>query len=349
MKKMLILSPLSDQALAVAGYLRKYDGYIVHGGFMPGERMRNHKYYEKLFYVQNERSVEGYDCVLPTGARSTHWMITHFGTFRVNGVDYSKANLRCFRKYTFLSHVKNLGVPVPQTYEEPEVIDVPYPIFYKPKFERGGGPRGVVWSVRELEKLEHKEGLIYQEYITGSRTYGMGFIAQGGRTITSFQHEELLSFPILGGSAVYIRVFHDERIKAYTERILESMEYSGWGLAEYKYCPNRKDYVFMEINAKLWASIEFTFMNNSDFLWHLCGIRYPVEDVKSACYVGRLISLGWPGILKGAPYLLKASRYVRYESVGSLIISAFLMSLPHGSRKWIKEHLLAKLKRSEQF
>lgn len=336
--KILILSPLTDQALAVARYLRRYgDDYVLHGGFMPGERVRRHEYYDEMCHVQDKALIEVYDVVLPTGAVSTYWMATHVSNFQVNDVVYTRENLICFDKVATLSKVRQLGIPVPQTYEDVRSIDIPFPIFYKQRFEKGGGPRGVVRSIEELKRLKDKDALLYQEYIPGSATYGMGFIAKSGKIITSFQHKELLSYPIQGGSAVYIRTFYDERIAAYTEKIVQSLGLSGWGLAEYKYCPKRQDYVFMEINAKLWASIEFAFMNNADFLKHLFGIDYPIKEVRSALYVDRLIALGWPEMIKHAPYILGAAKFIRYQPIGGLVRSLAGAFIP---RQRLKKCLL---------
>ena len=341
MKKILILSPLSDQALAVARYLLKYgNGYVLHGGFMPGEAMTKHSYYEKVLCVKDKSAVSGYDIVLPTGAKSTRWMAEQFGEFRVNDISYCKENLLCFDKPRIISLVKDLGVPVPKTFENIGAIDIPLPVFYKQKFEEGGGPRGLAFSFAQLEQLESTERLIYQEYIPGGITYGMGFIAKSGDIITSFQHEELLSYPIQGGSAVYIRTFWDERIREYTERIIKALQFSGWGLAEYKYCLKRQDYVFMEINAKLWASIEFAFMNNSDFMRHLFGIDYIANNVKSAIFINRFIALGWRQMVRYVPQLLNASKYIYYHNTGSLIRSFISITIPHKLKRLLKNVLL---------
>ena len=290
MKKVLVLSPNLDQALAVARLIRRYGkGWILHGGLLNGEKFSRIRagYYDKMVNVRNLKDFEVYDCVLPTGARSTYWMVTHVGDFHVGEVLYSKNNILCFDKHNFIQKVAALGVPVPKTYKTFKEINDEYPIFYKPKFEKGGGARGIIRSRKDLEKLPNKHELIFQEYIPGRATYGVGFIAKNGKILTSFQHEELLSLPIEGGSAIYIKRFNDEKLLSYMQRIIHNLKFSGWGLAEFKYCHKRRNYVFMEVNAKLWASIEFALINNNKFLKYMFDISYPETPTDSALYIER--------------------------------------------------------------
>ncbi len=340
MKKVLILSPLSDQALAVARYLQKYGhGYTLHGGFMPGEGLRLTAPYEKVLLVDSIDKLAGYDIVLPTGARSTHWMATQFGGFPVNGLSYSKKNLLCFEKKRMLAQVKSLGIPVPETYETIDEIDSPYPIFYKQKFEKGGGARGIALCRADLERLPEKESLIFQEYIPGRSTYGIGFIVKDGEILTSFQQEEVLSYPVQGGSAVFIRRFYDKRLEEYTQQILRALGFEGWGLAEYKYCPQRSDFAFMEINAKLWASIEFAFMNNNKFLKYMFDIDYPESKVDSAIFVDRLVCLGLIETIRKSPQFLR-SRCITYQSPLNIVKNLVSHSLPTNLRRHLKAIIL---------
>jgi hypothetical protein len=320
MKKVLILSPNLDQALAVARFIRRYSkGAILYGGLLEGEKFEVRGYYDKMLRIRSVRDLEGYDYVLPTGARSTYWMATHIGDFLLNDIPYAKENLQYFNKIDLLSRVTALGISAPKTFERIDAIDVSYPIFYKPGFEKGGGPRGVIYSPKDLERVPKKHELIFQEYIPSGTTYGVGFIAKDNKILTSFQHEELLSLPIQGGSAVYIRRFNDERLLNYTKKIIQNLGFSGWGLAEFKYCPRRRDYVFMEINAKLWASIEFTLLNNNKFLKYLFDIDHPEIRIEDALYIERFIALGLPECLRNSHYLLRSKKIIRYRNPKKLL------------------------------
>jgi len=323
MKKILILSPNLDQALAVARFIRRYGkDWILHGGLLAGEKIGSIRasYYDKIVDIRNLKNLEAYDYILPTGARSTYWMATQIGDFYVGNVLFSKNNILCFDKYNFLQRVAALGVPIPKTFKNFEEIGDEYPIFYKQKFEKGGKVRGIAYSHKDLEKLPNKHELIFQEYIPGRATYGVGFIAQNGKILTVFQHEELLSLPIEGGSAVYVRRFDDKKLLSYTQSIINNLGLSGWGLVEFKYCNKRRDYVFMEVNAKLWASIEFALINNNKFLKYMFDISYPETPTDSALYIERLFALDLPELIPSIRYIIESDKIIRYCGLWELPI-----------------------------
>lgn len=111
--------------------------------------------------------------------------------------------------------------------------------------------------------------------------------------LTSFIQKELLSYPRPGGSGVVLTTIDDPRLIEYAERIIRRLNFSGWGLIEFKYCPKRDDYVFMEVNAKFWASIELAFMNNSVFLKELFDIDYAESNVSNVIFMDRLAKYGF--------------------------------------------------------
>jgi hypothetical protein len=337
-KRVLILSPQSDQAMAVARYLRKYLRECeLHGGILNGENAKESKYYDRLLLMGSAVALDEYDIVLPTGAKSTQWMATRFNRFQVGDLSYAKENLQYFDKFTLLARIEDFGIPIPRTFNDIEAIDTPYPVFYKQKYEKGGGGRGIAHTRADLKKRPDLQELIVQEYIPGRTTYGNGFIVKDSKIITSFQHEEFLSQPIQGGSAVLIKRFHDERLEEYTRRIIQYLGFEGWGLAEFKYCPKRRDFVFMEINAKLWASIEFAFMNNNQFLKYMFDIDYyPEKTVNAAIFVDRLVTLGWPQILRNIPHMFD-STIIRYRDTSQLLRELIVTGIPPKMRRYLKQ------------
>jgi len=302
---------------------------------MPGELLRAARLYKKVLYVDNAGVLENYDIVLPTGAQSTHWMATQFEKFKVNNLSFTKNNLQYFDKISVLTRVKDLGIPIPETYETIDAIDTSYPLFYKQKYESGGGARGIARSRDDLEKLADQHELLFQEYIPGSTTYGIGFLVKNNSIVASFQHSEILSQPVQGGSAVVIKRFYDDRLKTYTQRIVQALGFEGWGLAEYKYCPKRRDFVFMEINAKLWASIEFAFMNNNSFLKYMFDLEYPEEEINSALFIDRLVNLGLMEILRNSQYFF-SSKIISYHGPLMLLRSLVIGAVPLRVRLYLK-------------
>lgn len=294
MKRVLILQPQLDQSLSIAKYLKKYsDDYYLVGGYdgrVPiFNKLSRYDGIIKLPSDTDEISKE-YDLIIPAGAQSTYHEISQRGSVTIGNVQCRKANLVAFDKVRTLEIVDKIGIPIPITYSNIEAVS--FPAFFKQDFERGGGIRGIVREQSELKKLSGEKGIIFQEYIDSIPTYGVAFLAHEGNMITSFIQKELLSYPRSGGSGVILTSFNDSRLTKYAKRIIQKMNLSGWGLIEFKYCPKRDDYVFMEVNAKFWASIELTFMNNPTFLKELFDIDYVAPNISNVIFMNRLAYLG---------------------------------------------------------
>ena len=296
MKKILILQPSSDQAQAIAKFLKKYsDDFFIVGGLMEGDSSRrSFPFFDKLEQITPDcpTGKNAYDIILPTGARSTKSFFTKGNHLRVGNIRFDQKNLQVSDKLMMLDLISKLQIPIPETYDSPDKIPA-FPVFYKTRFETGGKGRGIIRDRKELQAIAQDNSIFFQEFIDSPFTYGVGFLARDGILITSFIQQEQYSYPKTGGSGVILQTFEDPELIGYTEKILKNLQYSGWGLVEFKYCPKRKDYVFMEVNAKFWASIEFTFLNNPVFFRELFDIRYiPERRVKCIIFLDRLALYG---------------------------------------------------------
>jgi predicted ATP-grasp superfamily ATP-dependent carboligase len=328
MKRIFIYEANSLQALAVSKFIQKNSNFIVVGGVEENIRFNKKNYDEIIIDKFENIDIDKYDYVLPMGAQSSFEIVTKFKSLKYeNGINFLKNNLLVFDKPKMLIVAKNVGIPIPVTYFKKEDILV-FPIFYKEDFENGGGIRGVAKNRKEIPLSKN---LIFQEYISTPSTYGVGFLAKKGKILTYTIHKEVISFPVDGGSSVVIEEFKDKRLLEYTEKIVYELNYSGWGLAEYKYCDKRKDFVFMEINGKFWASIEFMLYNNPGFLKYLLNIDYPVKKVKKVLFINRLFQYSFIDILKNIKYIFD-SKIVKescllYQIMRKIIPNSFVLLL----------------------
>jgi len=186
-----------------------------------------------------------------------------------------------------------------------------------------------------------RESLIFQEFIESQGTYGVCFLADQGRLFATNTHFERESIPKEGGSAVIIERFNDDRLLRHTKRLIDSLNYSGWGLAEFKYCPRRDDYVFMEINAKFWASCEFAFVNEPLFLKLLFDIESREIAVERMVFVDRALSRGLPFVLKHLPYLFRGTMLRAYSGWFKSMVAGVI---PRNLRKPLKRRWIQKRK-----
>lgn len=280
-----IYSPGLDQSVALAGFIRdaRPDEEIV-GVLLPGERKPWRGTAFNRFATCED--VPPGEVIVPTGARSTQ-IVLERGDARCGSVRLAANALRWFDKPWALAMAVDAGVPVPQTWVLAGDV-LQFPVFYKSARE-GVGRRGLACRRSELPVDDH---LIYQEYVNSRGTYGVTFIAEEGELLAAHVHFEGESFPEIGGSAVVIEQFEDPILLDYTQRLLRSSKYTGWGLAEFKFNPRTEDYVFMEINAKFWASIEFSFRNEPRFAQLLLGIDRCGTPVERMVFLHRAVSRG---------------------------------------------------------
>lgn len=322
MKKILIFEANSNQALSLSKYIKKYSSFYIVGAIKKECRFFRESYDE--VFIQNflEIDVNKYDYIFPMGADSTFQVISKYKTLHYkNNITFIDKNLIVFNKPKMLDIATTLNLPIPKTYYDRATIDK-FPIFYKENFENGGGIRGVAF---DNNTLPLKDGLIYQEYIDTPSTYGVAFIARDGNLLTYTVYKEVISYPIEGGSSVVIEVFMDDRLVEYTEKLLQKIGYNGWGLAEYKYCDKKDDFLFMEINGKFWASIEFMLQNNPQFLKLLLNVEYQVYAIKRFIFINRLLHYDILSFIQNIKYI-RGAKIIRESSLIYQIIRKFVPS-----------------------
>lgn len=321
MKKILVYEASSSQALAIVKYIKQYSIYYIVGCLQKRVKFYRSNY-DEIVIVNNfaEIIVDDYDFILPMGANSTFDVVTKNTKLSyLNNIFFDINNLIVFDKSKMLNIVNSINIPIPETYDSKKQIKN-FPIFYKENFENGGGIRGIANSIEEIP--ENKR-LLYQEFIDTPSTYGVGFLSKNGKVLTYTMHKEVLSIPKEGGSAVLIESFEDKRLLQYTETIVKKLNYNGWGLAEFKYCKRRDDYVFMEVNAKFWASIEFTLRNNSQFLKKLFSIEYTQKPTDRILFVNRLFQYSFIDIIANSKYFY-TSYAIRENSFIYQIVRRFV-------------------------
>lgn len=306
-----LFSPASDQATAIARYVHRYKSSTpLVGVVMPGEsQLRRCKYIAKTHKLNFQTLCELKGNFIPTGAVSTKYLLENIGDIRIGQVTLTKDALRVFDKMWLLRFAESIGLPVPFTTSSLDEIKK-YPIFYKQNQEMGGGKRGV--ACFPLQVPQESADLIFQEYIDSVGTYGVGFIADKGVVQVSHVHFESESFPKDGGSAIVLSRFEDQRLIEYTNRLIQALNYSGWGLVEFKYCNKRQDYVLMEINPKFWASCELAFINEPKFLKLLFDIDAQEAPQMNFIFVHRAFLRGLLFILVHLCFFIRERTALRF-------------------------------------
>ena len=332
-----LFSPFLDQSYVIAHFLRKYRPDVeIIGVRMPQERFKHDPpLLQQTITVKDlpdYQETGGVIPAIPTGALSTKFYLENFGPIKLGDITLTKDALQVYDKPSFLCHAENAGVPAPQTWTKPEDINK-YPIFFKSAYERGGGPRGIAKDLKQLPDPSARFRYIFQEVIAGQGTYGVAFLADRGKILASHTHFESCSVPKDGGSAVQIENFLDRKLIDYTARLIENFNFSGWGLAEFKFCPKRNDYVAMEINGKFWASCEFAFINNPDFMKLLFDIDSKEKAINRMIFVNRAFARNLYFTVSLIASNLGRCRFRKYPGLSRQILAG---SIPRKSRNLIR-------------
>lgn len=111
-------------------------------------------------------------------------------------------------------------------------------------------------NLRRLSgQLVEDSTVLVQEYVNSDgRNYCYSFLFIEDTVELSFGHQKIRAVPREIGSAARARVFHDNRLREMSERLLRELEWgNGVALVEYK---KRSDgtYVLMEINSRFWGA-----------------------------------------------------------------------------------------------
>jgi len=300
-EKLLFLDPSNYQCIAIASMLLQYSNgkYQCFGNTFEMSSFSKFLIPKNIFQAisenttpENLRRLSSQYTIIGGGMLSTSELIEVFGDIKLSSVSLTKSSLDVMEKHSFLQKAVEAGVPIPKTYSSSSEIKN-YPVFFKDDTEATDAQKikGIANSKSELP--ENESGVLFQEYLTHPSTFGFGFIAKSGKVLCAQQHEETLSYPKIGGSAVYIKSFEDKKIQKYSEDLIKKFNYSGWGLVEFKRNNADNDYELMEINPKFWASVEFSLRKNPLFMKLLFDVETLPESFDAMVFKHRSVLSGY--------------------------------------------------------
>jgi predicted ATP-grasp superfamily ATP-dependent carboligase len=187
-------------------------------------------------------------------------------------------------KVHLLERARLIGIPIPRTSVadcasdlEPAGRDVGYPCVVKPhrSVVRDGGRLRQV-SVRHasapdaLARIasEYPAGaypLLVQERIAGHGE-GAFFLMASGRILAAFAHRRIREYPVSGGASTYREsVTVPADLRRWGEELLRSAGWSGAAMVEFRRCTTSGIAYLMEVNARLWGSLQLAIDAGVDF------------------------------------------------------------------------------------
>lgn len=224
------------------------------------------KYANKLLNLLDE---DNYDVLLPIGLKSYLATSKHKKEFlnltNIIVPDYDKIEI-AYNKDRTMEFAKKIGIPAPKTVTLNNHDDLnninEFPIVLKSSGDSG---IFVKYCNNKIElkknfkilKDNSKTNIIAQEYIKG---FGCGFygIYNKGKLISYFMHKRIKEFPITGGPSAVAESYYDKRLFVYGKKLCGALKWHGPIMAEFKYDILNNDYKLIEINPKLWGSLDLT-------------------------------------------------------------------------------------------
>jgi len=347
--RILITDGASVNALGILrqlGILKKFEIYVV--GYNNAALCKFSKYCKEFFLIPHPKSKssefisqiisicqkEKIDFLLPVGFYAHQVIIENIELV-------SHATKLCLpSKESFITATSKIetsllaekkGVLIPKTKsianlnELDTLADLRFPVVIKSRNEIGG--RMVEYANTKTDLISKFKFLvesfkllpsnypIIQEYIKGE---GVGYFAfyKNGKVVRSFMHKRIREFPVSGGRSVCARSFYDEKLEKNGKLVLDALNWNGCAMVEFKRTSSN-DYYLLEVNPKLWGSIELAICSGVNFPLFMINDALNIPEVKVENSYRKNLSFQW--CLNGELYHF----FNRPLSLFSIIKTAF--------------------------
>ncbi len=132
-------------------------------------------------------------------------------------------------------------------------------------------PKELLSAYQRMHEIEPYP--IIQEYIRGQ---GFGYFAlydKKRNLKAQFCHKRVREYPVLGGPSSCCESTFDPDLIRTGRRLLESLEWSGLAMVEFKFDEVRKQHFIIEVNPRYWGSLPLAVYS---------GVNFPVLHMLSA-------------------------------------------------------------------
>ena len=211
-------------------------------------------------------------------------------------------------KVIITEDIKNLNIPIPETYDITNIDYLESNKFFLGKYILKPSKEGLIkkyFHVYDFEsfniakkyftnnKYSNKD-LILQEYIEG---IGIGYFAicENGSPLVEYAHERLREWPSKGGYSTACKIHKDPHLFSMSRKIIKSLNWRGPIMIEYRKSSANGKYYFIEVNPKFWGSLELGLESGVDIIGATISIvnkKYPFQNKSSIN--DNEFSIAWP-------------------------------------------------------
>jgi predicted ATP-grasp superfamily ATP-dependent carboligase len=248
-----------------------YSKYCKHEHIL-GELKDRDSYAEKLLNIVKENY---YDVLIPVGLTSYLAVSKYKEAFlkHTNLViaDWDAMQIASNKDKT-MEFADKLGIPIPETTVINSESDIShinkFPVVIKSSDDAGSFVKyandsyELTKNYNYLKTVSHTN-IIVQEYIKG---FGCGFygVYKNGELKAHFMHKRLKEFPLTGGPSAMAESYFDDELFRLGKKLMDGLKWNGPVMVEFKYDLKDKRYKLMEVNPKLWGSLDLTIAAGVD-------------------------------------------------------------------------------------
>ena len=118
-----------------------------------------------------------------------------------------------------------------------------------------------------------------QEYVPGDGEYGFFALFDRGSPLATFQHRRIRSYTYSGGASVFRESINDPQLESADLRLLDSLDWHGPAMVEFKRDARTGQFTLMEINPRFWGSLALAVNARVDFpyLYYRLATGGPLE------------------------------------------------------------------------
>jgi predicted ATP-grasp superfamily ATP-dependent carboligase len=346
--KILLLDASNQNTLAITRHMGKAGHEIHLVGYQEQSLTFYSKYVFKKYIFADPRKDEAsyirsilqllehesFGMIMPVGFKSYQTCSKNREAIRrhTSLVITSDENISlAVSKQRTYEYASGIGICVPETFrvsnaDEIRNLPLKFPVVIKSPFESGKNVVGYADDFEEAEKKFRKmcetENLsspdmpLIQEYVKGD---GYGFFAmyQGGKCIRYFMHHRIREYPVTGGASVFAETYYDEELKSAGMKLLDHLKWEGVAMVEFKKDVRDGKYKLMEINPKLWGSLELAITAGINFPQLLVDAAEGKLEEKESNY--RKTTFQW--LLNGELFHFLERPSSFFNILGSLFIS----------------------------
>jgi predicted ATP-grasp superfamily ATP-dependent carboligase len=233
----------------------------------------------------------GYDLIIPVGGKSVELISINKSSFNnclVFLPDHPLIELALDKKKT-ATLCNSLGIKTPKLYDFDNISDVQdrigelqFPVVVKSSNELQKFPTRYFsdkdtllasLKMSEAFRLQNNWAFpIIQQRIQGK---GVGYfgVFDNGNVVSQFMHVRIRETPAAGGASSCAKSIFLSELEDQGRRVLKSLKWTGPAMVEFKLNESDGELYFMEINPKLWGSLDLAIS---------CGVNIPADIVSLA-------------------------------------------------------------------